>query len=269
MNSGYMQMDESHITVMIKPTAGKSTTGQMWLRHAPEKRIVVFDYDRHRSAGVARRLLGDYQGILQTDGYAVYDYYDTAQGVLHACCHSHARRKFEQSLRGDRKRAEYALGQYRRLFEIEQQAQTQQMTAEKRLLLRQQKSAPIVAELKGWMDEEFRKVKPKSPIGRAICYALNHWEQLTRILQNGRIELSNNFIENCVRPLALGRKNWLFAGSEDAARRMATIYTVLSTCRLHDLNTRDYLTDLLRKLPGRLSNNIEDLLPWNWKPAAA
>lgn len=264
--SGYVQMDESHIQVMIKPTNGKSTTGQMWLMHSPEKRIVVFDYDRHRSAEVARRLLNGYHGVLQTDGYVVYNAYNKAAGIVHAGCHAHARRGFDESLGSDKVRATHALCEYRKLFDIEEQARQALMTPEQRLALRLEKSATIIAELKTWLDTQLRSVTPRSPIGIAIRYALNQWTQLTRCLGDGRIELSNNFVENCVRPLALGRKNWLFAGSEGAAKRAATIYTVLSTVRLHGLNSFDYLTDVLQRLPTRKANDIDDLLPWNWVP---
>ena len=262
--SGYAQMDESHIQVMIKPTNGKSTTGQMWLMHSPEKRIVVFDYDRHRSAEVARRLLKGYEGILQTDGYVVYNAYNKAPGIVHAGCHAHARRGFDESLGNDKVLATHVLCEYRKLFDIEELARQAAMTPEQRLALRLEKTAPIMAELKAWLDTQLRKVQPRGPIGTAIRYTLNQWTQLTRCLEDGRIELSNNFVENCVRPLALGRKNWLFAGCEDAARRAATIYTVLNTCRLHGVNSFEYLTDVLQKLPTRKASDIDDLLPWNW-----
>jgi transposase len=264
--SGYVQMDESTIRVMIQPTQGKSTTGYMWLRHSPPCHIVVFDYDRHHSGEAARRFIGDYQGILQTDGYVVYDAYSKKNGVIHAGCHAHARRGFDESIQNDKQRATHALEIYRTLFDIEAEAKKQGLLPDQRLYLRKEKSAPIVEAFKQWLDVQVLEVRPKNAIGKAILYCLGNWRQLTRFLEDGRIELSTNFVENCVRPLALGRKNWLFAGSEDSARRMAILYTVLQTCRLNGVNSLEYLSSVLEELPRRKAGDIEDLLPTNWLP---
>jgi transposase len=266
MAGGYVQMDESTLRVMIQPTNGKSTRGYMWLRNSPELKIVSFHYDRHRDAEVARRLLGNYQGILQTDGYVVYDAYSNAPGIIHAGCHAHARRGFEESLHNDKCRAAYALEEYRRLFDVERDARERNLSPDDRLALRKEKAEPIIAGFKGWLDAEVHTVRPKSRIGKAMLYCLGRWKELVRFLEDGRIELSNNLVENPVRPFALGRKNWLFAGSEDAARRMATIYTIQGTCKLHGVNLFRYLTHLLDELPSRRASDIDDLLPMNWKP---
>ena len=135
-----------------------------------------------------------------------------------------------------------------------------------RLKLRQEKSAPIVAEFKLWLDAEVRNVRPKSPIGKAILYCLNRWYELTRFLENGRIEISNNLVENCIRPLAIGRKNWMFAGSPEAAGRMAVLLTIIGTCKLLRINSFQYLAQVLAEIPKRMDRDIDDLLPWNWNP---
>jgi len=265
MASGYVQVDETRLPVMIRPTNGKSTTGQLWLRHSPERCIVAFDYQRRRTADVAQQLLQGYQGILQSDGYVVYDAFSRTDGVAHACCNAHARRGFDESLTNDRSRATHALEQYRKLFAIEDEARKAGLSPPQRLALRQENSAPIAAAFKSWLDAQVAHVIPKSPIGKAVLYCLNRWRELTRFLEDGRIELSSNLVENCVRPCALGRKNWLFAGSEDGARRMATIYTVAVSAKLHGLNTFDYFTHILRELPKRTSGDIDDLLPTTWR----
>jgi transposase len=267
MESGYVQMDESTLRVIIKPAKGKSSTGYIWVRHSPECKVVVFDYHRHRSAEAARKLIGGYKGILQTDGYVVYDEYSNKEGVVHAGCHAHGRRGFEESKSNDKQRAQFVLDLYRDLFAIETEAKAQKMGPEQRLELRKVKSQPIVARLKAWLDDQLPQVKPKSRIGKAIIYCRNRWKSLTRFLEDGRIELSNNGVENRIRPIAVGRKNWMFAGSEKAAERMAVIYTVQGTCALLGINFFDYCHTVLRELPNRTSNSIEDLLPWNWKPS--
>jgi transposase len=267
LKSGYVQMDETSVRVMVKPTSGKSTTGQMWLCHSPEQDIVSFSYHRHRNADAAHRILNGYRGILQTDGYVVYDTYSSHEGVIHAGCNAHARRGFEESKNNDKERATHALNIYRELFDIEKEAKTQCLQPDDRLLLRREKSVPLMTSLKAWIDDEVHNVRPKSSIGKAILYCLGHWTELSRFLENGRIEISNNRVENRVRPFAIGRKNWLFCGSEEAARAMATILSVHGTCKLHGRNFFEYTRHLLEEMPKRKSNDIDDLLPMNWKPA--
>lgn len=266
MGSGYIQMDESTLKVMIQPTNGKSTTGQMWVRHAPEKKVVVFNYDRHRSGATAKSLLGIYEGILQTDGLTSYNQFSESNGVIHAGCHAHARRGFDESKSSDHARATRALSLYQKIFALEAEAKSLSMPPGDRLILRQEKSAPIVAELKLWLDTEIRNVRPKSSIGKAIQYCLNRWHELTRFLHDGRIEISNNLVENCIRPLAIGRKNWMFAGSPEAARRMGILLTIIGTCKLLGLNSFQYLAHALAELPKRMDHDTDDLLPWNWNP---
>jgi transposase len=265
--NGYIQMDESTLKVMIQPTKGKSSTGHMWVTHAPETKMVHFHYDKARSAKVARQLIPpDYGGILQTDGYEAYGWIDKIEYVTHAGCNAHSRRKFEAALSNDKARASHALELYKQLFAVEALAREQNLCAEERLALRREKSAPVMTELNEWCMREIRNVNPGCLIGKAITYTMNQWKRLEQFLHDGRIEISNNLIENLIRPLALGRKNWMFAGSEDGARRLAIIYSILATCRLNDVNPFDYLCHVLEELPKRSANDIEDLLPMNWKP---
>jgi transposase len=268
-SSGYVQMDESTVRVMIQPTMGKSTIGQMWVRHSPLRHIVVFNYDRHRNAAAAQRFIGEYQGILQTDCYSVYERYSTIAGIIHAGCAAHARRGFDESLANDNARATHALELFQRIFAVEQEAKAAGFDCAQRLALRQDKSKPIVNDLKKWLEANMRQVKPKSRIGKAIAYCLNHWDRLIRFLEDGRIEPSNNLIENCIRHLALGRKNWLFVGSEEMAKMAAIIYTVQGTCKLHGVNFFKYVTAVLEELPMRKAGDIDDLLPMNWNPPAS
>ncbi len=269
LQCGYLQMDESPLKVMIKPTNGKSTRGYMWSRYGPEPGIAVFHYDRRWSAAVAEELIGpDYQGILQTDGLKAYDALGNRKTIIHAGCNGHARRGFEKSLGNDKKSAKHALKIYRELFAIEDEALKQNMTPDERLELRKEKSVPIIDDYKEWLDTQIQnpKILPKSKIGKAILYVLSRWKELTRFLEDGRIELSNNWIENLFRLLALGRRNWLFAGSGNGARNLASLYTILLTCKLQQINSFKYLSDVLKKLPARGEGaDIDDLLPMNWK----
>jgi len=233
--------------------------------HLPRKQQIILPSE---DVSGMEKILGSYRGILQTDCYAAYDRYSRMEHIIHAGCHAHARRGFDESMQGDKSRATYALELYRSLFAIEQEARTAGMDHARRLAYRQEKALPVLLAFKSWLDENVRQVKPKSAIGKAILYCLNHWNRLIRYLDDGRIEISNNLVENCIRPLAIGRKNWLFAGSESMAKMMGDIYTVQGTCKLHGINFFTYLTALLEELPNRTgtASAIDDLLPMNWKP---
>lgn len=156
---------------------------------------------------------------------------------------------------------------YKRLFELEEIAKNQKLSAVQRLELRLEKSKPIIEEMKTWLDKNVLEVTPKSLIGKAIGYTLSRWKGLTQFLKDGAIELSNNLVENGFRKMALGKRNFLFTKTEQGAKNLATIYSVLGTCYLNGINPFDYLCDILEKLPSRNSNDITDLLPMNWTPS--
>jgi hypothetical protein len=264
--SGYVQLDETTVRVMIEPTNGKSHQGYMVACLAPERNIVTFAYHNTRNREIIRDLLGvGYRGIVQTDGLDIYDFLSKRDDIVHVGCGAHARRGFDEALDNDRDRAQFVLDKYKQIFAVEARAAREAMTPAQRLALRRELSAPIMAELRTWLAAAVAQVTPRSLIGLAIAYMLNRWTELTAFLENGRIELSNNLIENRIRPLALGRKNWMFARTELSAGRLATAYSVLGTCRLLDINPFEYLTDVLERIPARSANDIDDLLPTNWK----
>ena len=209
-----------------------------------------------------------YTGRVQSDGLNLYNFLDLRELITHVNCHGHARRGFKEALGNDKKRARQMLDMYKDLFAIEAFALENKLTAKQRLLLRIEKSKPVIDEMKLWLDKAVLEVPPKSLTGKAIGYMLSRWAALTVFLKDGRIELSNNLVENRFRKLALGRRNWLFTKTEDGARNLAAIYSVLGTCELNGINPYEYLCDLLEKLPTRNANDIEDLLPMNWKPSA-
>lgn len=265
MSSGYVQIDESFLKVMIKPTGGKSTQGYMWVRYSPELKIAAFHFDRKRNGKVARELIGDdFEGVVQSDGLVVYDFLDDRPKIKHAGCNGHARRGFEKSLKNNKVCSKKALAVYRKIFAVEDEAKEKGMTPDERLRLRKEKTVPVMEEFKKWLDEEVHKAPPKSTMSKAILYTLGRWKALTVFLEDGVVEVSNNLIENVIRPLALGRRNWLFAGSPKGAERLALVYSIILTCKLHGVNSFKYLSDVLRQLPLREAGDIDDLLPWNW-----
>jgi transposase len=262
---GYMQMDETGMRVLIQQKKGKSHKGYMIVCNAPQIKAVSFHYFNTRNQKIVRELLGlDYRGIVQTDGLDIYDFLNTLPHIVHAGCHAHARRGFEEAKDCERELAAFALDKWQKLFEIEEEAVRRGLSAEQRLLLRTERSAPLIEELRCWINATLPSLTPQNPIAKAMNYVLNRWRELTRFLEDGRIELSDNLVENRIRPHALGRKNWLFSKTQDGARRLAVASTVLRTCELYGHNPFAYLCDVLEKMPARKANDIDDLLPMNW-----
>lgn len=265
LKSSYLQMDESTIKVMIHPTKGKTHPGYMIVRHAPLEKIILFDYQKTRNIERAKNLLGSFKGTLQTDGLNLYPAVCKELDLVPAGCMDHCRRGFDRALTNDKARSTQALDLIRPLYEVEEVARDQSMDAEQRQALRQEKSKAVFQAFLAWCNETLMQTTPKSPIGKAITYTLDRKAALGTFLEDGRVELSNIQIENGIRPLAVGRKNYLFAGSEDGARRLAVAYSVIGTAVKNGLNVRNYLNYVLQELPKRLSKNIDDLLPTTWK----
>ncbi len=177
---------------------------------------------------------------------------------------AHARRRFNDALQNDALRAEHALRLFQQLYAIERRIKDEALNHDEALQLRQQQAVPILKTLKEWMTAEYPKVLPKSPIGQAIAYCLPRWEKLSLYTTNPILNIDNNPVENCIRPVAIGRKNYLFAGSHDAAQRAAMIYSLFATCRLHNINPYDWLKDVLQRMHLYTTGNIAELLPQNW-----
>jgi transposase len=264
LKSNYLQMDESTLKVMIQPTQGKSQLGYMIVRHAPLEKIILFDYQKTRNVERGKKLLGNFQGTLQSDGLNLYPIICKDLNLTPAGCMDHCRRGFDKALTNDKTRATQALDLIRPLYAVEETARELSLSAEARLALRKEKSVSLFQSFIDWCSENL-KTAPKSPISKAIIYALDRKTELGRFLEDGNIEISDIMIENGIRPLAVGRKNFLFAGSEDGARNLAIGYSIIGTCIKNGLNERKYLNHVLAELPKRMSQNFDDLLPTNWK----
>lgn len=265
LKSSYLQMDESSIKVIIHPTHGKTHPGYMIVRHAVLEKIILFDYQKTRNVKITKELLSDFKGTLQTDGLNLYPIVCEDLRLIAAGCMDHCRRGFDKALTNDKARASHALDLIRPLYEVEETARNSALDTQQRLQLRTEKSEPVFQAFIAWCKETLLEVTPKSPLGKAIIYTLNRKDSLGRFLEDEKVELSNILIENAIRPLAIGRKNFMFAGSEDGAKRLAIAYSIIGTAIKNGLNTRNYLNNVLAELPKRLSKNIDDLLPMNWK----
>jgi len=262
LSQKYLQTDETPIPVLDKEKRKSTHQGYHWVYHAPELKMVLFDYRHGRGRDGPKEILKNFSGHLQTDGYAGYEIFDGDKITLHHCM-AHARRKFDQSLDNDKVRAEFVLAQMQKLYAVERKAREENHSHEQRYELRQKESVEILELLKEWFRENIIHVLPKSKIGEAIAYSLSRWERLCLYTTDGKLEIDNNLVENVIRPVALGRKNYLFAGSHDAAKRSAMLYSFMGTCKLRGVEPLAWLTETLRKLPDHKANRLSELLPGN------
>lgn len=265
LSSNYLHADETTIKVLDENKKGKTHLGYYWVYHNSKQKIVLFDYNEGRGREGPGKILKGYKGYLQTDGYAVYDDFDKEPQIILLHCMAHARRKFVEALNNDKARAEYALNLFQQLYAIERKIKDEGLTDEAVLKLRQEEAVPVLKALKEWMTEAYQKVLPKSPIGAAIAYCLPRWEKLSIYTTNAILQIDNNPVENAIRPVALGRKNYLFAGSHEAAQRAAMIYSLFATCRMHNINPYEWLKDVLERMHLYTTSNLAELLPQNWK----
>jgi transposase len=260
LSQDYLQADETPIAVMDKDKQGATHQGYNWVYHAPGKKMVLFDYRHGRGRDGPREILKDFRGHLQADGYNAYEIFDNKTiTLLH--CMAHARRKFEQALDNDKERAEYVLQQIQILYAIERKAREENYTHTQRYELRQAESVAVLQSLHVWFKENIQQVLPKSLIGEAINYSLGRWKKLSLYATDGKLEIDNNLVENVIRPVALGRKNYLFAGSHEAAQRSAMLYSFMGTCKLRGVEPLHWLKTTLSKLPDHKANRLNELLP--------
>ncbi|MDR0863535.1 MAG: IS66 family transposase [Candidatus Symbiothrix sp.] len=265
LSSGYIQIDESTIPVVDKDKPGATVKAYHWIVHAPIRKLLFFHYDKgSRAQRVAVSILKDFKGALQSDGYGAYTIYENKQDVLLLGCWAHVRRKFENALKNDTVRADYALKQIRMLYDLEYDMKQDGLSVEEIKQRREEKAYPIIKSFEKWLDENYRKVLPQSLIGKAIAYAYTIYPRLGRYVLDGRYNIDNNLAENGVRPLALGRKNYLFCGNHDAAEHTAIIYSLLGTCKLNNVNPTEWLTDVLNRINEQKVNELSELLPMNW-----
>jgi transposase len=265
LSSDYIQIDETTIPVMDKDHPGGTKKGYHWIIRAPQERKLYFHYDGgSRAQRVAIAILKDFKGAVQSDAYSAYNIYENKQDVLLLGCWAHARRKFEEALKNDPQRASYALEQIQFFYRIERQAADENLTKEEIEELRKTKAWPLMRAFEVWLKKNLSGVLPQSLIGKAIACTYNIYPRLVRYVIDGRYQIDNNGAENGIRPLALGRKNCLFCGNHQAARRTAIIYSLLGTCKINNVNPTQWLTDVFNRIPDCKINDLHALLPKLW-----
>jgi len=265
LGKDYIMVDETTIRVLDNMKKGKSHTGYHWVYYDPLGKEVFFEYQKGRNAEFPAETLKDFKGYLQTDGYGGYNEVGRRKDVTQLACFAHARRKFEKALSNDKKRASWMLRHIRYLYLVERRARADGLSYEERYNFRQRHSVRQLEKIRRWLMKNKAEVLPKSAIGKAIDYTLSLWNRLIRYVDDGRFEIDNNLVENSIRPIAIGRKNYLFAGSHNGAKWAAILYTLLATAELKGLEPKSYLKELLRKIPDHPMNRLEELLPANWE----
>ena len=265
LQSGYIQIDESTIPV-IDNEKHKAAKAYLWVVRSIQKNMVFFHYDQgSRSQRVVISLLRDYKGTIQTDGYDAYSIYENKKDILLLGCWAHARRYFEKALSEDRKSAEIALSFIAKLYEVE--ANLKESNADDKLIVekRTRQSLTVIREFEKWMYSIAGKLLPKSLLGKAVNYTFAMLPRLTRYVTDARYRIDNNPVENSIRPMAIGRKNYLFCGNDRAASDTAMYYTFFGCCKLAGVNPLQWLTFVLENINQTKINEIHRLFPENLK----
>ena len=261
IDTNYLKADESPIPVQTSDKKGATHKGYQWVYENPAKKIIAFQYHKSRSKEAPDEILKNFKGTLQTDGYAAYNHFEKDKKIKLLDCMAHARRKFIEAESNDKVRAKHVLVLIQQLYAIERNAKEDELDQKEKYQLRQSESVPILNELHTYLLKQKDKVVPQSAIGKAISYTLNQWHKLIRYTENGKYDIDNNSIENKIRPLALGRKNYLFAGSHESAQRTAMMYSFLGTCALNDVNPEKWLKQTISKIATHKANKLYELLP--------
>lgn len=263
--------DDTPVDV-LDPGRGKTKTGRVWVYvfdgscyRDPTPRAIAYYYSPDRKGAHPADHLADFRGVMHADGYGGYKKLYGNQ-IIEAACMAHVRRKFHDVIKlKPSPIADEALARIGALYDIEDRIRG--MSAEERRTLRQEHARPILRDLKAWIEDTQRTLPQKQKLAEAMRYALSRWVALSVYIDDGRVEIDNNIAERAMRPLGIGRKNWLFAGSDNGGERIANILTIIETAKLHGHNPETYLTEVLGHIKDCPKDRLKDLLPWNMLPA--
>jgi len=267
--SKVVQTDDTPVPV-LDPGLPRTRRGRIWTYVGDaEHPYIVYDYTSNRSRDGPEAFLKDFRGYLQADAYSGYDhlYTEPNRGVSEVACMAHARRKFYEAQSSDVMRSMVVLAYVHLLYEVERQAQDAQWDAAARLGLRQERSQPLLDDLKAYLERERLKVLPKSPIAQAIGYMLSNWQALVRYTKDGDLEIDNNAAERSLRGVAVGRRNWTFFGSDNGGRTAAVLSSLIATAKRHHIDPFAYLRDVFARISAHPQSRLEELLPDRWAAA--
>lgn len=269
--SHVVQTDDTPVAV-FDPEGPRTRTGRIWTYVGDEEHpYIVYDYTPTRGHEGPAAFLKDYHGYLQADAYSGYEplFADQKRALVEVACWAHARRKFYVAQSSDLMRAMVMLAYVRLLYDVEREAKQRELKGEARRLLRQQKSVPLLDRIQRYLEAEQPKVLPKSPIADAIGYALGNWAALNRYTEDGDVEIDNNGAERSLRGIAVGRKNWLWYGSDKGGQTAAILTSFTATCKRLRIDPFAYLRDVFARISAHPAHRLAELLPDQWKAAHA
>jgi hypothetical protein len=267
LKSKVVMTDDTPVPMQMKDRS-QTKRCYMWVYLGDDAHpYTIYDFTTGHSRDGPNGFFEGYGGrYIQADAAPVYDELFADGKILEVGCWAHARRYFHESQRSDRERAQHMLKRIQALYRVEREAK--ELSAEDRAALRREKSRPVLDEIKAWLEDQDVRVLPKSPIGGAIAYATRHWTALTRYLDDGDLRIDNNLSENALRGVVVGRKNWLFVGSEEGGHAAAVFYSIIRSCERNGVEPFAYLRDVLARLPSTPISQLPELLPDRWEPKA-
>jgi transposase len=266
LETKYLSADETTISVLDEQKKGATHQGYLWAYYDTQQKLVLFEYQKGRAAVHPQALLTHYKGYLLTDGYEAYNRFDDNPSITTHNCWAHARRKFYDAQTFDKDKCAAVLAAIAQLYEIERD--TNESNAVERQQIRQQKAIPILGQLHQLLTGYATQAIPGTPLHTAIRYSLERWQKLCLYTTNGYLKIDNNLIENSIRPIAIGRKNYLFAGSHEAAQRTAMFYSLFYTCKEYGINPKTWFQYVLDNIYETKQSHLHRLLPQNYTAVA-
>lgn len=266
-NSYYVMADETPHPVLENDRPGSLHKGYMWNFFLPLVKTPFFEYHQGRGETGVDTLINGTVKVVQSDGYVVYDKFDTLPERLHLCCWAHVRRKFVEAQENDPPRASYALDKISKLYRVEEQIKEQKLASDAAVKLRREGAYPVICELEQWCRDEYENTLEASPIAKAMFYMYTRFEQLSGYVNDACFQIDNNAVERSIRPLALNRKNVLFSGSHEAAHAAAILFSLMGACREHAVEPKAWMQEALIKVQDKeleRKNDYSSLLPFNW-----
>ncbi|CAN5210890.1 IS66 family transposase [soil metagenome] len=266
LQSDVISTDDTPVKVLDRLKAKSIKLGRIWVYFGDDAHpVTLFDYTESRGRDGPMTYLAGFKGRLQGDCFSGNLAICAAIDTILVACMAHARRYFVKSKHNDKEGSNTALSAFQALYETERTAKELELSPEDTRIMREQEAVPVLASFKTWLQQEQLAAPAKSSFGKAIFYCLNNWEALTQYVTDGRLSIDNNHSEREMKYIAMGRKAWLFFGSDQGGKNHATILSILSTCRRHNVEPWAYLTDIIQRLAENPNENLEDLLPYNWK----
>jgi len=271
LGSKALQTDDTPVPV-LDAELPRTRTGRIWTYVGDDEHpYTVYHYTPNRSRDGPEEFLKEFRGFLQADAYSGYDHFykEPERGIVEVACWAHARRKFFEAQSSDLMRSMVMLAYIRLLYDVEREAGERKLDGEARRALRQEKSKPILDDIHAYLEREQPRVLPNSPEGEAIAYTLSNWKALTRYCDDGDLEIDNNGAERSLRGVAVGRKNWMFFGSDNGGRTGAVLSSLIATCKRLGVDPFAYLRDVFERISSHPQSRLGELLPDQWKTAPA